>query len=57
MKKSNFKNLWVFPLLQTSILIELETCDIKFEFYLNHPHMQQETKNIKNVNRCRDGMQ
>ena len=39
MKKSNFNNLWVFPLLYTSISIELESCDIKFKFYLNHPQL------------------
>ena len=33
-KKTNF-NLRLFP----SLSIELESCDIKFEFYLNHPHM------------------
>ena len=28
MKKTNFNNLQVFPLLQTSILVELESCDM-----------------------------
>ena len=39
MKKRNYNNLRVFPVLKTSISLELESRDIKFEFYLNHPHI------------------